>query len=59
MDIEYIINLWNKSNYKYIMIKSLPSINHLGEITFGTGIYKKNQEILLGGIYELLFEINI
>ena len=48
-----ILQIRNKSNYKYLMIKSLPCINHLGEITFGTAIYKKNQEILLGGIYKV------
>ena len=53
MDIEYIINLWDRSNYKYIMIKSLPSINHLGEITFGTAVFRKGQEILMGGIYNV------
>lgn len=53
MEIEYVINLWNKSNYKYLMIKSLPTINHLGEITFGTAIFRKNQEVLAGGVYHI------
>ena len=35
------------------MIKSLPCLNHLGEITFGTRIYRKNHEIILGGIYNV------
>lgn len=53
MSIEEIINLWNRSKYKTLMIKSLPCINHLGELTFGTGIYTKGQTILCSGEYNV------
>ena len=53
MNIEEIINLWNRSKYETLMIKSLPSINHLGELYYGIGIYKKGQEILCGGLYNV------
>lgn len=51
MNIEKIIDLWNKSKYKTIMLQSLPCVNHRGEITYGTGIYNKKQIILCGGEY--------
>ena len=53
MNIEEIINLWNRSKYKTLMIKSLPCINHLGELTWGTGVYTKGQTILCGGEYNV------
>lgn len=53
MKIEQIIYLWNKSKYKTLILKSLPVINHKGEITYGTGIYEKGQIILFGGEYKV------
>ena len=53
MKIEDIINLWNKSKYDKLIIKSLPCINHLGELTYGSGIYSKGQTILCGGEYKV------
>ena len=53
MKIEEIINLWNKSKYKTLMLKSMPCVNHLGELTCGTGIYTKGQTIMCGGEYKV------
>lgn len=53
MNIKEVINLWDKSKYDRLMIKSLPCVNHDGEITRGTGIYTKNQTILCGGEYNV------
>lgn len=53
MNIDKIIDLWSKSKYKTIMINSLPCVNHNGEISHGTGIYKKDQIILCGGEYKV------
>ena len=53
MNIDKIIDLWNKSKYKTIMINSLPVVNDKGEITHGTGIYNKEQIILCGGEYKV------
>lgn len=53
MNIDKIIDLWNKSKYKTIMINSLPGVNDKGEITHGTGIYNKEQIILCGGEYKV------
>lgn len=53
MRIEEIIRLWNKSNYDCLILKSLPCVNHLGEITVGTGIYKKVKKIMCGGEYNI------
>ena len=49
MNIEQIINLWDKSKYKTLCIKGLPVVNHIGEIVCGTGFYNKGQTILSGG----------
>ena len=49
MKIDEVINLWNKSKYETLMIKSLPCINHFGELTCGTAIYTKGQIIICGG----------
>ena len=49
MNIEQVINLWNKSKYKTLCIKTLPVVNHIGEIVYGTGFYDKGQTILFGG----------
>ena len=43
MNIEQVINLWDKSKYKTILIKNLPVVNHIGEIVYGTGFYDKGQ----------------
>lgn len=48
MKIEEIIKLWKKSKYDYLILKTLPCINHLGELIYGTGIYKKGSTILQG-----------
>lgn len=48
MKIEQIIKLWNKSKYDYLILKTLPCINHLGELTYGTAIHKKGSTILYG-----------
>lgn len=53
MKIEEVINLWNKSKYETLMLKSMPCVNHLGEITYGTSIYKKGQIIMCGGSYKV------
>lgn len=53
MKIEEIINLWNKSKYETLMIQTLPCINHLGELTYGTGVYTKGQIIISGGEYQV------
>lgn len=53
MNIEEIISLWNRSKYKTLMLKSLPSINHLGELNLGIGVYTKGQTILCGGSYNV------
>lgn len=53
MNIQQIIKLWNKSKYKTIMLQSLPCVNHIGEITWGTGIYHKGEKIHCGGEYEI------
>lgn len=53
MKIDEVINLWNKSKYETLMIKSLPCINHLGELIYGTGVYTKGQIILCGGEYQV------
>ena len=60
MTIEQVIYLWDKSNYKTLIIKFLPCVNHKGEIICGTGIYEKGQTILCGGekpVYEYLKEV--
>lgn len=60
MNIEQIIKLWDESKYKTLIIKTLPVVNHLGEITYGTGFYNKNQIILSGGeiaVYDYLKQI--
>lgn len=53
MKIEEVINLWNKSKYETLMLRSMPCVNHLGEITYGTGIYTKGQTIMCGGVYKV------
>lgn len=53
MIIEEIIKLWNRSKYETLMLKSLPSVNHLGEIICGTGVYTKGQTIMCGGSYKV------
>ena len=53
MNIKEIISLWNRSKYKTIMIRSLPSVNHKGELICGTGVYSKNQTIMCGGEYNV------
>lgn len=53
MKIEEIIKLWNKSKYETLMLKSMPCINHLGELTYGTGVYIKGQTIMCGGEYSV------
>lgn len=53
MNIDKIIDLWNMSKYKTIMINSLPVVNDKGVITYGTGIYNKEQIILFGGEYKV------
>ena len=53
MKIDEVINLWNKSKYKTLMLKSMPCINHQGELTYGTGIYTKGQTIMRGGEYSV------
>ena len=53
MKIDEVINLWNKSKYETLMIKSLPCINHLGELTYGTGVYTKGQTIMYCGEYSV------
>ena len=53
MKIDQIINLWNKSKYKYLWLKSMPVVNHKGEITWGTGIYHKGETILCVGEYKV------
>lgn len=60
MNIEQVIDLWDKSKYKTLVIKTLPVVNHLGEITYGTGFYHKDQIILNGGeiaVYDYLKRI--
>ena len=60
MNIEQVINLWEKSKYKTLVIKTLPVVNHIGEITYGTGFYNKGQTILCGGkmpVYDYLKRI--
>jgi len=51
--IDEIIKLWNKSKYEKLMLKSMPGINHQGELTYGTGIFKKGQTIMCGGEYNV------
>ena len=53
MKIDEIIKLWNKSKYEILMLKSMPCINHQGELTYGTGIYTKGQKIICGGEYNV------
>ena len=53
MKIDEVISLWNKSKYETLMIKSLPCINHLGELTYGTGVYTKGQTIMCCGEYSV------
>ena len=53
MKIEEIIKLWNKSKYETLMLKSMPCINHLGELTYGTGVYIKCQTIMCGREYSV------
>lgn len=53
MKIDEVINLWNKSKYETLMIKSLPCINHLGELTYGTGVYTKGQMIVCGAEFQV------
>ena len=53
MKIDEVINLWNKSKYETLIIKSLPCINHLGELTYGTGVYTKGQTIMCCGEYSV------
>ena len=53
MKIEDIIKLWNKSKYETLMLKSLPCINHQGELTYGTAVYTKGQRIMCGGEYSV------
>lgn len=60
MNIEQVIDLWNKSKYKELIIKTLPVVNHLGEIIYGTGLYSKGQIICYGGetpVYDYLRRI--
>ena len=60
MNIEQVINLWDKSKHKTLCIKTLPIVNHIGEITYGTGFYDKGQIILCGGeipVYSYLKQI--
>lgn len=60
MNIEQVINLWDKSKYKTLCIKTLPIVNHIGAITYGTGFYDKGQTILSGGeipVYSYLKQI--
>ena len=60
MNIEQIINLWDKSKYKKLVIKTLPVVNHIGEVVYGTGFYTKGQTILCGGeipVYSYLKQI--
>lgn len=53
MNIQQIINLWNRSKYKTIMLQSLPCVNHEGKIIWGTGIYHKGETICCGGEYQI------
>ena len=53
MNIEQIIKLWNKSNCNTLMIRSMPCVNHEGDITWGTGVYNKGQTICCGGEYKV------
>lgn len=53
MKIDEVINLWNRSKYETLMLKSLPSVNHLGQIVYGTGVYTKGQTIMCGGEYNV------
>lgn len=60
MNIEQVINLWDKSKYKTLAIKTFPVVNHIGEIVYGTGFYNKGQIILCGGeipVYSYLKQI--
>ena len=60
MNIQHIVDLWNKSKYDTLIIKGMPCVNHKGEITYGTGVYTKNQTILCGGkipVYNYLLKI--
>lgn len=51
MNIEQIIKLWNKSNCNTLMIRSMPCVNHEGDIIWGTDVYRKGQTICCGGEY--------
>lgn len=53
MKIEEIINLWNKSNCNTLMIRSMPCVNHKGDITWGTGFYRKGDTICCGKKYKV------
>ena len=53
MKIDEIIKLWNKSKYETLMLKSMPCINHQGELTYVIGIYTKGQTIMCGGEYSV------
>ena len=53
MTIDKVIRLWDKSKYDTLVLRSMPCVNHRGEITFGTGFYKKNETIICGGKYKV------
>lgn len=53
MNIDEIIRLWNKSNCNTLMIRSMPCVNHEGDIIWGTGTYSKGQTICFGGEYKV------
>lgn len=53
MNIEQIIKLWNKSNCNTLMIRSMPCVNHEGDIIWGTGVYRKGDTICCGGEYAI------
>lgn len=53
MTIDKVIRLWDKSKYDTLVLRSMPCVNHLGEITYGTGFYKKNETIICGGTYKV------
>jgi len=60
MNIEQVINIWNESTYKTLCIKTLPIVNHKGEVIYGTGFYDKGKVILFRGetpVYDYLKEI--
>lgn len=60
MTIEDVVNLWKRSKYNQLFLRTEPCINHLGELTYGTCIYRKDQTIIADGeertIYDYLLK---